>query len=424
MNKVKFNFRILSFEVTRRCNLCCAHCMRGEPQDKDINNNVIDKALDETNYIDLLNCTGGEPLLNVDAIEYIVDQIIKRKMNIRGFTITTNGTILEQRVAEQLNRIGKYVINFTRNQLKDNEMQYGSNITISTDKYHHNSPDEAVRFYRQHCAEYVLVQKQGAHKKANEIDNANKGLVYAGRAKNLPVDSFIVDSPFHKIKFENNMVKCPIEVSSNGNVSISAYQTFDEIDKYAMGNILNTSFADMIRGWDYKCPLTCDEKDQREYSKMLLETGRCANKKDENTKNIEYYNSMENFRIELHDKYPNLSPVEIFDMSNSYRKMMLSENEVERKFLQGYLSYAENINREREFKDHEETHKKFPNLTPKECQIMDYSTEQINDDWSGYSDKKFVKECKEHHMATVKDLQAKNENRNTLSGLLKEAFIQ
>lgn len=428
MNTVKFNFESLSFELTRRCNLNCTHCFRGEPQDKNIDYNVIDRVFDETNYINILNCSGGEPLLNVEAIEYIVEQLIKRKINIRIFTMTTNGTILSEKTAEQLNKIGKYTLAFAKSKLKNTKLKYGANITISNDKYHHNNPDMAVQFYRQHCAEYVTVYKQGSEKIENEIDNADDGLVYSGRAKELQANNFFVCSPFHKIEFENGMVRDCIEIAVNGNSSIAAYQSFDEIDHHSMGNILNASFADMIKNWNFRYPLTYEENKQRQYSKFFLETNNEKEEKQKLFNILKYYNSMENFRIELHDKYPNLSPAEIFDISNSCRKLMLTENEEERKFLQGYILYAENINKERGFKGHEETHKKFPNLTPEECKAMDYSIEQIDADWSGYSDPKVVTECKERHKATAQALIEKNNSRNPfneigeLFGLITKAL--
>ena len=37
----------LAIEMTRRCNLKCKFCAKGEPQDLDISKSIIDKTLDE-----------------------------------------------------------------------------------------------------------------------------------------------------------------------------------------------------------------------------------------------------------------------------------------------------------------------------------------------------------------------------------------
>lgn len=58
-------------EVTRRCNMCCAHCLRGDAESIDIQEKYIDAFLDsfETGaYISSLTFTGGEISLNIPAI--------------------------------------------------------------------------------------------------------------------------------------------------------------------------------------------------------------------------------------------------------------------------------------------------------------------------------------------------------------------
>ena len=58
----------LVLEVTRRCNMSCAHCCRGDAQNCDITHKVIDDAFANLSGIGSLVFTGGEPSLNVDAM--------------------------------------------------------------------------------------------------------------------------------------------------------------------------------------------------------------------------------------------------------------------------------------------------------------------------------------------------------------------
>lgn len=58
-------------EVTRRCNMCCAHCLRGDAEAVDIQERYIDAFLDSfanAGYISSLTFTGGEISLNIPAI--------------------------------------------------------------------------------------------------------------------------------------------------------------------------------------------------------------------------------------------------------------------------------------------------------------------------------------------------------------------
>ena len=68
------------FEVTRRCNFKCEHCMRGDAQNVDLSENAIDNLLNQTLAFGDILFTGGEPLMALDKIEYIIDGMIKRKI--------------------------------------------------------------------------------------------------------------------------------------------------------------------------------------------------------------------------------------------------------------------------------------------------------------------------------------------------------
>lgn len=72
MEKVVFNQLII--EVTRRCNMECGHCLRGDAQNADILLSAIDGVLDQTEAIGRLIITGGEPTLNLEAIQYIANE--------------------------------------------------------------------------------------------------------------------------------------------------------------------------------------------------------------------------------------------------------------------------------------------------------------------------------------------------------------
>ena len=88
------SFNNLGIEVTRRCNMGCAHCMRGEAQDHDISRKVIDKLLENVSFIGTLVFTGGEPTLNVDAIRYTLDVCRRKGIMVDGFYIVTNGKVV------------------------------------------------------------------------------------------------------------------------------------------------------------------------------------------------------------------------------------------------------------------------------------------------------------------------------------------
>lgn len=74
----------LSFEMTRRCNLKCKWCSKGEAQNLNITPEIIDKTIDEVSdyYINCIRIFGGEPFLVPELVVYLIDKIIEKKIKV------------------------------------------------------------------------------------------------------------------------------------------------------------------------------------------------------------------------------------------------------------------------------------------------------------------------------------------------------
>lgn len=88
----KLYVKTLSIEITRRCNMACAHCMRGDAQNVDIEHRYIKDILKHIQHIQHFNITGGEPSLNVKAMRYILKQLKNYNIPVHDFYIVTNGS--------------------------------------------------------------------------------------------------------------------------------------------------------------------------------------------------------------------------------------------------------------------------------------------------------------------------------------------
>jgi MoaA/NifB/PqqE/SkfB family radical SAM enzyme len=119
----------LTIELTRRCNLKCAHCLRGAAQKVDIDPNIICKFLkkNQIDYITTLTFTGGEPCLNILAMKTIVNYIIKFDIQINMFYMATNGTIFNPDMLKPLSDIHSLIY------YNDSDAFL---IEISNDEYH------------------------------------------------------------------------------------------------------------------------------------------------------------------------------------------------------------------------------------------------------------------------------------------------
>ena len=127
-------------ELTRRCNLACAHCIRGEPENVDLSFNDIDEFLEQTNSIYELIPTGGEPTLALPQLEYLLEGIKKRGILLYTLQITINGYIKSPELIQIIKNYNDYAettwkIAELRNLgLKRPELPI--NVYVSADPYH------------------------------------------------------------------------------------------------------------------------------------------------------------------------------------------------------------------------------------------------------------------------------------------------
>lgn len=74
---MKYVFNGLTIELTRRCNMSCEHCLRGDAQNVTISEEIIDKIFEDTENCLQLYVAGGEPLLEPDRLRYLLDKVSK-----------------------------------------------------------------------------------------------------------------------------------------------------------------------------------------------------------------------------------------------------------------------------------------------------------------------------------------------------------
>lgn len=297
---VKMNIKHLMIEMTRECNLKCEHCMRGDAQNITITPEIIDKTLDNIETIFSLTLTGGEPFLHPDMIEYLFDGIIRRGIVVGAVSTVTNGTVCDMRSALAFNKIVDYISKNSDPLLKGNI----GRISISTDKYHKESPfyfsEATAQFYKKHCSPKILVDVEDLNFRDSRINEGNSpvlidalikegysdSLWYSGRAKNLPKKIiWSIDCSCHRFAmgsespdaickdFKNKgllsnfrteplFVYCGVEITAKGGFHMFSSISFDEHDKLAQDNILTCSLYDCIWNWNHRYPLSCAEAER------------------------------------------------------------------------------------------------------------------------------------------------------------------
>ena len=143
----RLTYSNLAVEITRRCNLKCAHCFRGDAQNMDMSPEVIDAFFDHTQAIYRLDFTGGEPFLNLEGMRYFLESAKRHNVLIASVFITTNGTVQTQELIDLIEDYSDYIKKFI---LPDIKIENCISISISNDIFHDTDIQTAFNWYKNH----------------------------------------------------------------------------------------------------------------------------------------------------------------------------------------------------------------------------------------------------------------------------------
>ena len=140
LDKKNIMLGILEIIVTKKCNLACAHCMRGDAQNQDITKETYDAIFDKIQFIENLNLGGGEISLSPKVITDLIASLKEHKTIVNSFALTTNGTIISQEFIDALLELKEYVYKCREEKITIFKSLEKSqfHIVISTDDFHLN----------------------------------------------------------------------------------------------------------------------------------------------------------------------------------------------------------------------------------------------------------------------------------------------
>jgi MoaA/NifB/PqqE/SkfB family radical SAM enzyme len=235
VKKVGMYINELVIEITRRCNLACQHCLRGEPQNVDISNETIDKLLGSITDIGMITFTGGEPTLAVDKIRYIYEQIKKRGIYLNGFYVVTNGKIASRELMNALIDL------FVLIGCPDQEDCIAS-LVISKDQYH-----EQERYDDERKAADKLYSDLSFYR-PKDRDRDLKMLINEGRARGMGqreayLESFVVETGEDD---EPTRVEGTVYINAIGDVITSCNMSYESQEENKIGNVNEKSLSEIV----------------------------------------------------------------------------------------------------------------------------------------------------------------------------------
>ena len=259
----KFKFKGLGIEITRKCNKKCKHCMKGESQNISISKNIIDKLFLDVEDCNEIQLFGGEPLLEIDIIDYLVDKIIESNWNVTAIQLTTNGTIQDSKICDVFKKFcNSRQDRFTLLRISDDTFH---NVNESTKTFNYYKPI-VDKINKELGREAISLMTTSESEKNNR-----KFLIYSGRAvkyinenrnKFTPFGEIPVRCPCcynHRVKIINNEILCALQISATGNIGLFEEQSFELDDKMSFGNIIDSNITSLIINHNNNCLLECKE---------------------------------------------------------------------------------------------------------------------------------------------------------------------
>ena len=154
---MKYAFDELVIEVTRRCNMGCAHCLRGEAENIDVSFNKLSKLASVADNIGQVCFTGGEPSLAVMEMRFFRELCERRGIPVYGFYVVTNGKEVTKEFLMEMLSWYAYCISCGA----DAE---SCGLALSKDQFHEKIPAKneqllrGLAFFRHHFpGAYILI---------------------------------------------------------------------------------------------------------------------------------------------------------------------------------------------------------------------------------------------------------------------------
>lgn len=217
----------VNFVMTENCSYSCAHCMRGDRRANAISKEVIDTVLSQLIMKGAVNLTGGEPLLQVKKMIYLINKLYEMGNEPRRIEVVTNGSIKPKTLEELIKNLDandapiKVMISndsyHTRERLrlnngKDNLREIMKEYTEIMDKYGYG-PDS---FYLERYESY-----------GSKVDAV-------GRGKNIP-GAVVRKRNFdlHKsVTLRGKYIDGSLQVLTDGRIIPEINISWEEADQY------------------------------------------------------------------------------------------------------------------------------------------------------------------------------------------------
>lgn len=222
-------------EITRKCNLSCAHCLRGVAQCKDLSPETLRRFLADNNitYISTVTFTGGEPTLNLPFFDDFINICKELGVCVGGFYIVVNGVKVPDEFVITVAKLYSFC--------DDNEI---SGVHVSQSEYYLNQNENEIRklecfknFERRTTAEKKYLIREG---------NAQNLLSGSHYGRMIDIDSSCREFIGEYDKEDNDRIEGTVYLNCNGDILPDCDLSYDSQDLYSLGNVEDITLIEII----------------------------------------------------------------------------------------------------------------------------------------------------------------------------------
>ena len=240
---MKVQISNLILELTRKCNMNCCHCLRGNAQNKSMSKDIIIKSLTTFHYISTLTLSGGEITLakpQLDDVGFTMQ--FYNQVNVDSVYMVTNGKSMLPGIGDSIERIIRYC--------GSNEI---SQIEISEDSFHDKAKalGKWLDWGEYMQANYPLTNHFVSRKKCESYH-----VIDMGRGWGKPLESKYKGFEFESYSED---ILCITEgdlyINVKGDILPVCDLSYKAQEKYKLGNIMDLSAEEIVEILkNYKAP--------------------------------------------------------------------------------------------------------------------------------------------------------------------------
>lgn len=232
----KITINNLIIEITRKCNLTCEHCLRGDAQNIDNNHMLEFLTHNDIEYISTVTFTGGEPTLNIPAINEFISICINNNIDVGSFYIAINGVNVPDEFITTVAKLYAFC--------DDNEC---SQVQVSeSDFYYEQNPDDIEKlelfkiFSRKPTAddEHLILQGRAVEYVNDYVD---------GAGHTIDIDSYNRELVEDYEEFlEYGRIDGDVYLNAKGDILSCCDLSYESQDEYKLGNVESDSLKSIM----------------------------------------------------------------------------------------------------------------------------------------------------------------------------------